>query len=141
MKMKIIISGIIIVLVLYIIFLHCTTTTEHAGVTPITRSLLTLDIWGENEDIEQYLRVLEMLDENDIDAAKERIQQLLYIRIMVPPQWELLDSSGALKAERLKAERIELLKRIKKYHEEHKDEIDVNLPLNKRAVQQFDNLM
>ena len=74
----------------------------------------------------------------DIDAAKERIQQLLYIRIAVPPQWELLDSPDVLN---LKTKRIELLKRIKKYHEEHKDEIDMELPSNKRAVQQFDNLM
>ena len=141
MKKKFIIFGIIIVLVLYIVFLHCITYTRNTGMSADTRFFLTMDVWADNVDIEQYLYVLEMLNENDIDCAKEHIQKLLYIRIGVPPQWELLDSSGALKAESIKAERIELLKRIKKYHEEHKDEIDMKLPSNKRAVQQLDNLI
>ena len=140
MKIKIIMSGIIVVLVLYIIILHFTTTVGHAGVTPFTRELMTIDTWRENADIEQFLLVLKMLNENDIDAVKKRIQQLLYIRIAAPPQWEVLDSSGALNAELLKAERTKLLKRIKKYHEEHKEEIDMNDPANKRAVQQLENL-
>ena len=76
-----------------------------------------------------------MFDGNDVAAAKERIQQLLYISIMIPPSWELTDSPDALKAER-----VELLKRIKKYHEEHKHEINMEILSNKRAVQQFENL-
>ena len=137
MKKKVIIFGVIIVLVLYIIFLHCITSTRNAGIAPGTRLLLTTDVWKDNSNIELYLCVLEMLDRNEVASAKERIQQLLYISIMMPPLWELMDDS----ADVLKAKRIELLKRIKKYHEEHKDEINMELPSNKQAVQQFDNLM
>ena len=138
MKKKVIIFGVIIVLVLYIIFLHCIISTRYAryaDITPGNRLILTTDVWERHANIEQDLCVLEMLDGNDVAAAKERIQQLLYISIMMPPMWELTDSP-----EYLKAERVELLKRIKKYHEEHKHEIDMELLSNKRAVQQFENL-
>ena len=135
MKKKVIIFGVIIVLVLYIIFLHCITSTRNADITPGTRLILTTDVWERHANIEQDLCVLEMLDGNDVAAAKEHIQQLLYISIMRPPLWELTDSPDVLKAER-----VELLKRIKKYHEEHKHEIDMKLLSNKRAVQQFENL-
>ena len=138
MKNNVVMSGIMITLVLYIIFLHCITSTRNAGISLDARLLLTTGVWAENADMDVYLCVLEMLDRNDVVAAKERIQQLLYIRIVEPPMWKLMDSSDVLN---LKAERIKLLKRIKKYHEEHKDEIDMEHPTNKRAVQQFDNLM
>ncbi len=141
MKKKVIIFGIIIVLVLYIIFLHCITSTRNAGDTPGIRLLLTTGVWKENSDIELYLCVLEMLDGNDVASAKERIQQLLYISIVQPPLWELIDSPDILGVDlNLEAKRTELLKRIKKYHEEHKHEINMEILSNKRAVQQFDNL-
>lgn len=115
--------------------MHCITNIRNTGITPLARLLITTSVWAENTDIEAYLCVLEMLDRNDVVAAKERIQQLLYIRIVEPPMWELVDSTDILN---LKDKRIELLKRIKQYHEDHKDEIDMELPSNKQAVQQFD---
>ncbi len=132
MKKKFVVFGIIVVLVLYIIFLHWTINTRNTG---ITRLFTTTSVWAGNTDIEAYLYVLEMLDGNDVVAAKEHIQKLLYIRIVVPPMWEFTDSFGTFN---LKDKRIELLKRIKQYHEDHKDEIDMDLPSNKLAVQQFD---
>ena len=138
MKKKVILFGIIIVLVLYIIFLHYITSTGEADMSPDARLLLTTTVWADNTDIEQYLDILEMFDINDVDAARERIQRLLYIRIAKNPMWEYIESFGGLN---LKTQRIELLKRIKNYHEKHEDEINMNLPSNKQAVQQFDNLM
>lgn len=135
MKKKVIICSVIIVLVLYIIFLHCIISKRSVSVTPIMRAILTTDVMRQNARIGQLLSVLEMFDGNDVAAAKERIQQLLYVSIMYTPLWEHTDSPDALKAER-----VELFKRIKKYHEEHKHEINMELPSNKRAVQQFDNL-
>jgi hypothetical protein len=138
MKNKVILFGIIIVLVLYIIFLHCIKSTGNEDISLDARLLITTGVWAENTDIEQYLYVLELFDRNDIDAAKKRIQRLLYIRIAEPPDWKLI---GSLDGLNLKAQRIELLQRIKQYHEEHKDEIDMDLPSNKQAVQQLDNLI
>jgi hypothetical protein len=134
LKNKVILFGIIIVLVLYIIFLHCTTRT---GISPDARLIITTSVWAENVTIGRYLDVLEMLDKNNIDAAKKSIQNLLYISIMVPPDWELM---GPLNGLDLETQRIELLKRIKKYHEEHKNEIDMKFPSNQKAVQQLDSL-
>ena len=52
MKKKVILLGIIIVLVLYIIFLHCIKSTGNAGISPDARLLLTTAVWAENADIE-----------------------------------------------------------------------------------------
>ena len=96
----------------------------------------TANVLAENTDISVYLSVLEMLNANDVVSAKERIQQMLYLRIMEPPVWELVDPPVRWV---LEEQRMELLRRIKEYHEEHKDEIDMNQPGNRQAVRQFED--
>ena len=124
---------------LVLIFHHgCTIGRQRAVPEATVREFLTLTICAENQRIEQYLLLLEMLDRGDVASAKKRLQELLYILIMVPPEppeWEATDEPEFLKEERLR-----LLRRIKAYHEKHKHEIDMTLPSNRAAVRHLEKI-
>jgi len=140
-----IVFSIILTAIFCIILQGCAVTKSESCVSESdVRELLTTMAWGDNIEIEQLITVLEWLDENKLDKARKHLQEVLYVRIGVPPGWEELEleylEDTFMNPDALKAERLKLLKRIKKYHEKHKNEINMRFPSNRRAVLQLERI-
>ena len=95
---------------------------------------LNSDARLDNSTIDGYLTVLELLDNGEVAKAKKRLQESMYIKIGKDPEWEFVTDKS------IKNRRMRLLRRIRQYHEKHKDDVDMNLPSNRAAVERLQNL-
>jgi hypothetical protein len=91
-----------------------------------------LNEWQRVALMLNYLDVLEMLDRGEVADAKKRVQQLLYIQVASEPETDLLRDDPL--AEWTLPARSDALERAKAFHDKHRDEIDMMLPSNQKAV-------